>query len=96
MAPLLTVESGQYRSFFGGLQPLVMPASASRLMSSSKIEPSSSTKWSFVAGGRFSALLRKAAICPRRTPSEAQKRSLSGGLHPRVMLTAAIASMFPS
>src|SRR5690606_37539369 len=37
-----------------------------------------------------------AAICPRVTESEGQNRSFTGGLHPRVMSSAAIASIDPS
>src|SRR5690606_9766242 len=83
------------RSFAGGLQPLVMPAAARASMSPENTESASSENRSG-PGGSPRARARKAAISPRVTGSSGQKRSLRGGLHPRVMSAARIASMSSS
>src|SRR5690606_14411106 len=76
----VTGSLGQNRSLSGGLQPRVIPAAARALMSRSKIEPASSSKWSTSLAGRSRARTRNAAIWPRVTLSVGQNRLLSGGL----------------
>src|SRR5690606_35787357 len=90
--PRVTGWSGQKRSLSGGLQPRVMSAAARALMSAWK-----SGFWSSGIGsgacGSWRARRMKAAIWPRVTGWSGQKRSLSGGLQPRVMSAAARALM---
>ena len=67
--PRVTGSSGQYRSLSGGLQPLVMPATARRSMFAAKTESSVSVKPIGTASGSFTARSRNAAIWPRVTGS---------------------------
>jgi hypothetical protein len=66
------LSSGQKLVLAGELQPSVIRASATLLIPGSKIEVLSSTKWSVVESGRFSALDKNAAISPRVMVSSPQ------------------------
>ena len=70
--PRVTLSSRQKLVFAGGLQPSVIRASATSLIPGWKIELSSSTKWSVVESGKFSALDKNAAISPRVMVSSPQ------------------------
>ncbi len=66
-------------------------------MSVAKMESSSSMNRSPPPSSvRPNARTRKAAICPRVTVPSGQKSVFCGGLHPRVIPSAAMASMAPS
>ena len=96
ICPLVTGSSGQKRSLTGGLHPLVIPDAASRSMSASNTDVSSSTNGSSSRSDKSRALTKNAAICPLVTGSSGQKRSLAGGLHPLVTPVDASHSMSAS
>ncbi|GBE24064.1 hypothetical protein BMS3Bbin02_00329 [bacterium BMS3Bbin02] len=85
ISPRVISASGQYASFAGGLHPLVIPAAARRLISTSNSDPSSSEKKSVEEVGRSNPRPKSAAICPRVTDASGQNRSLAGGLQPLVI-----------
>src|SRR5690606_40359327 len=78
ICPRVTGWSGQNRS---GAQPRVIPDRARAAMSVAKVWPLVSVKV-VLAGGRWRARARKAAICPRVTGWSGQNRS---GAQPRVI-----------
>jgi hypothetical protein len=92
----VVLSFGQNWSLSGGLQPRVMPTSATALMLPSKIEVSSSVKKSSELDSRLSARWKNAAPCPLVSSSVGQNSSLSGGLQPTVIPAAAMISMLAS
>src|SRR5690606_5015856 len=76
----------------GGLQPFVIPASASAAMSDANTWPSVSAN-DIAPFGSPKARTRNAAICPRVTGSSGQNQSLAGGLQPFVIPASASAAM---
>src|SRR5690606_22906248 len=89
ICPRVTGWVGQNRSFFGGLHPTVIPAAANASISAAWIDSAVSTNFPPDAGGRPKARTKKEAISWRVTGCFGQKRSLAGGLQPRVMPAAA-------
>src|SRR5690606_21829667 len=93
ISPRVTRRSGQNRSLAGGLQPLVIPASARVAASAANTrEDMSLNAGREGAGGKPRGRTKKAAISPRVTWASAQHRTLAGGLQPRVTPASARAA----